>query len=178
MFSRSFGNPILGTAPKGLIWIKPRTIGTGLFSRVPFLIMLFFIGTAMKDIQRRLEKLRDDAAECAVIGGLAETKESANCSLGSQSISTCWQIKLSKPFRRLPTPTPIIKTEGLQIWGTAEKGKEYRHIENRWRSLAESNRSLQREREKNGSIGVYLRCRKPNKYRDNYHLRPSQSIEV
>jgi hypothetical protein len=29
----------------------------------------------MKDMQRRLERLRDDAAECAVIAGLAETKE-------------------------------------------------------------------------------------------------------
>jgi hypothetical protein len=90
--------------------------------------MLFFIGTAMKDIQRRLEELRDDAAECAVIGGLAETKESANCSLGSQSISTRWQIKLSKPFRRLPTPTPIIKTEGLQIWGTAASHLRGDHV--------------------------------------------------
>jgi hypothetical protein len=71
-------------------------------------------------MQRCLEKLRDDTAECAVIGGLAETKERANCSLGSQSLTT-----------------PFIKTEGLQIWGTAEKRKEYRHIGNRWRSLAE-----------------------------------------
>jgi hypothetical protein len=29
----------------------------------------------MKDMQLRLEKLRDDAAECAVIAGLAETRE-------------------------------------------------------------------------------------------------------
>jgi len=29
----------------------------------------------MKDMQRRLERFRDDAAECAVIAGLAETKE-------------------------------------------------------------------------------------------------------
>jgi hypothetical protein len=29
----------------------------------------------MKDMQRQLERLRDDAAECAVIAGLAETKE-------------------------------------------------------------------------------------------------------
>jgi hypothetical protein len=29
----------------------------------------------MKDMKRRLEKLRDDAADCAVIAGLAETIE-------------------------------------------------------------------------------------------------------
>jgi hypothetical protein len=29
----------------------------------------------MKDMKRRLEKLRDDAADCAVIAGLAETTE-------------------------------------------------------------------------------------------------------
>jgi hypothetical protein len=29
----------------------------------------------MKDMQRRLEQLRDDAADCAVIAGLAATKE-------------------------------------------------------------------------------------------------------
>jgi hypothetical protein len=29
----------------------------------------------MKDMKRRLEKLRDDAADCAVIAGLAETRE-------------------------------------------------------------------------------------------------------
>ena len=29
----------------------------------------------MKDMQLRLEKLRDDAAECAVIAGFAETRE-------------------------------------------------------------------------------------------------------
>jgi predicted anti-sigma-YlaC factor YlaD len=29
----------------------------------------------MKDMRRRLERLRDDAADCAVIAGLAETKE-------------------------------------------------------------------------------------------------------
>jgi hypothetical protein len=29
----------------------------------------------MQDMQRRLEKLRDDAAECAVTAGLAETRE-------------------------------------------------------------------------------------------------------
>ncbi len=40
----------------------------------------------MKDMQRRLDKLRDDAAECAVIAGLAETKASENCLLGSRNI--------------------------------------------------------------------------------------------
>jgi hypothetical protein len=29
----------------------------------------------MQDMKRRLEKLRDDAAECAITSGLAETKE-------------------------------------------------------------------------------------------------------
>jgi hypothetical protein len=29
----------------------------------------------MKDMQARLEKLRDDAADCAIISGLATTKE-------------------------------------------------------------------------------------------------------
>jgi hypothetical protein len=29
----------------------------------------------MQDMKRRLEKLRDDAAECAITSGLAETRE-------------------------------------------------------------------------------------------------------
>jgi hypothetical protein len=37
----------------------------------------------MKDMLRRLETLRNDAAECAVIAGRAETRESENCSLSS-----------------------------------------------------------------------------------------------
>jgi hypothetical protein len=59
------------TGPKCLIWIKPRTIDTGPFLKAASLIIL----SAMKDMQQRLEKLRDDAAECAVIAGLAETRE-------------------------------------------------------------------------------------------------------
>ena len=39
----------------------------------------------MKDMQERLEKLRDDAAECAVIGGLAADKAKG------ESLSRDWR---------------------------------------------------------------------------------------
>jgi FMN phosphatase YigB (HAD superfamily) len=40
----------------------------------------------MKDYQAHLEKLRKDAAECALVRDLATTKRSAKCSIGWHGI--------------------------------------------------------------------------------------------
>jgi hypothetical protein len=47
-----------------------------------------------------------------------------------------------------------------------------------WRSLAESNRSLHRERDKNWSMAIQRHFGYANIYRDNCYLQPWPSIDV
>ena len=62
----------------------------------------------MKDMLRRLETLRNDAAECAVIAGRAETREKRELFLSSLDTLACLPIRLNKLSQRRPLPTPSL----------------------------------------------------------------------
>jgi hypothetical protein len=60
----------------------------------------------MKDMQKRLETLRDEAAECAVIAGLSETKEKRELFARLSEHLTALADQVEKAISAVANPDP------------------------------------------------------------------------